>query len=77
VFLFDFFFLFLIENHLFLCAQIIILFEEIIIFLEFPYFFQSFILELGNPRVIFLYIFIIKSYNFLNKVFTQSLINFR
>jgi len=31
-------------------------------------FFQSFIAKLGNPRVIFLYAFIIKCYNFLNQI---------
>jgi len=61
ILVFDFSFLPLIENHLFSCAQIIILFEEFGV----PYFFQSFTPKLGNPRVIFLCAFIIKSYNFL------------
>jgi len=63
--LFDFSFLSLIENHLFSCGQIIIHFEEFEVRI---FFFQSFILKLGNPNIIFLYAFIIKSYNFLNQI---------
>jgi len=33
------------------------------------FFFQSFISKLENSRIIFLYAFITKSYNFLNQIF--------
>jgi len=71
--LFDFSFLPFIEDHLFSCAQIIILFEK---FRVPVFFFQNFIPKLGNPSHFFICIYYKKLQFFKsNKAFAQSLIN--